>query len=208
MTSTTPLPGTAHIVDDDEAIRDALTWLFKSRGIPSDAWPSAESFLADYHPQMRGCLVLDIRMEDMSGLELFDHLRSMGCRMPVIYLTGHGDIPQAVQSLKKGAFDFIEKPSNDNQLADRVMEALALDAEVNQRISLQAGANERLATLTQREREVMDAVLAGKLNKVIASELNIAMRTVEVHRARVFEKMGVKSAVELAQLLAGQGDAG
>jgi len=207
MTSTTPLPGTAHIVDDDEAIRDALTWLFKSRGIAAAAWPSAETFLADYHPQMRGCLVLDIRMEDMSGLELFDHLRSMGCRMPVIYLTGHGDIPQAVQSLKKGAFDFIEKPSN-NQLADRVAEALLLDAEVNQRISLQAGASERLATLTQREREVMDAVLAGKLNKIIAGELNIAMRTVEVHRARVFEKMGVKSAVELAQLLAGQGDAG
>lgn len=207
MTSTAPLPGTAHIVDDDEAIRDALTWLFKSRGIAAAAWPSAETFLADYHPQMRGCLVLDIRMEDMSGLELFDRLRSMGCRMPVIYLTGHGDIPQAVQSLKKGAFDFIEKPSN-NQLADRVAEALLLDAEVNQRITLQAGASERLATLTQREQEVMEAVLAGKLNKIIAGELNIAMRTVEVHRARVFEKMGVKSAVELAQLLAGQGDAG
>ena len=205
MNTTASLPGTAHIVDDDEAIRDALTWLFKSRGIASQAWNSAEAFLADYHPQMRGCLVLDIRMADMSGLELFDHLRSMGCRMPVIYLTGHGDIPQAVQSLKKGAFDFIEKPSNDNQLADRVMEALALDAEVNQRICLQASVSERLATLTQREREVMEAVLAGKLNKVIATDLNIAMRTVEVHRARVFEKMGVKSAVELAQMLAGQG---
>jgi len=203
MNTPTQLPGTAYIVDDDEAIRDALTWLFKSRGIASQAWPSAETYLADYHPQMRGCLVLDIRMEEMSGLELFDHLRSMGCRMPVIFLTGHGDVPQAVHSLKKGAFDFIEKPSNDNQLADRVAEALILDAEVNQRISLKASVTERLATLTQREREVMDAVLAGKLNKVIASELNIAMRTVEVHRARVFEKMGVKSAVELAQILAG-----
>ena len=204
MNTTAPLPGTAHIVDDEEVIRDSLTWLFKSRGIASQCWSSAESFLADYHPQMRGCLVLDIRMGDMSGLELFDHLRSMGCRMPVIYLTGHGDIPQAVQSLKKGAFDFIEKPSNDNQLADRVAEALLLDAEVNQRIILQDSVSERLATLTQREREVMDAVLAGKLNKVIASDLNIAMRTVEVHRARVFEKMDVKSAVELAQMMAGK----
>ncbi|RTL47593.1 MAG: response regulator transcription factor [Rhodocyclaceae bacterium] len=203
MTEYGPTPGTAHIVDDDEAIRDALSWLFKSRGIASSAWPSAEAFLADYRPQMRGCLVLDIRMEDMSGPELFDRLRSQGCRMPVIYLTGHGDVPLAVQSLKNGAFDFIEKPCNDNLLADRVAEALALDAEVNQRASQQASVAERLASLTQREREVMDAVLAGKLNKVIAGDLDIAMRTVEVHRARVFEKMGVKSAVELAKLLAG-----
>lgn len=201
----TPLPGTAHIVDDDEAIRDALTWLLKSRGITSRCWPSAESFLADYNNKMRGCLVLDVRMEDMSGPELFDRLRAQGCRMPVIYLTGHGDVPLAVQSLKKGAFDFIEKPCNDNQLADRVVEALTLDAETNQKASHLDSVTEKLATLTQREREVMDAVLAGKLNKVIAAELNIAMRTVEVHRARVFEKMEVKSAVELAKVLSGQG---
>ncbi|HEX5394681.1 MAG TPA: response regulator [Rhodocyclaceae bacterium] len=200
----TSLPGTAHIVDDDEAIRDALTWLLKSRGITARCWPSAEAFLADYQPKMRGCLVLDVRMEDMSGPELFDRLRALGCRMPVLYLTGHGDVPLAVQSLKKGAFDFIEKPCNDNLLADRVAEALQLDAEVNRKISHQDSVSERLATLTQREREVMDAVLAGKLNKVIAAELNIAMRTVEVHRARVFEKMEVKSAVELAKVLSGQ----
>ena len=198
---------TVHLVDDDEAIRDALSWLLKSRGITSLTWPSAEAFLADYSSQMRGCLVLDIRMEAMSGPELYDRLRELGCRMPTLFLTGHGDIPMAVDALKKGAFDFIEKPCHDNRLADRVMEALALDAEMNQREALRLTVKERLNSLTGREREVMDAILAGKLNKVIAADLSIAMRTVEVHRARVFEKMGVKSAVELAQALAG-GDPG
>ncbi len=198
---------TVHLVDDDEAIRDALSWLLKSRGITSRTWPSAEAFLADYSSQMRGCLVLDIRMEAMSGPELYDRLRELGCRMPTLFLTGHGDIPMAVDALKKGAFDFIEKPCHDNRLADRVMEALALDAEMNQREALRLTVKERLNSLTGREREVMDAILAGKLNKVIAADLSIAMRTVEVHRARVFEKMGVKSAVELAQALAG-GDPG
>lgn len=195
---------TIHIVDDDEAIRDALSWLFRTRGLSSCAWPSAEAFLADYRPDLRGCLVLDIRMEAMSGPELFDLLQARGCTLPTLFLTGHGDVPLAVQTLKKGAFDFIEKPCNDNQLVDRVIEALALDAERSQRAETQSGIAERLASLTQREKEVMDYILAGKLNKVIAADLNIAMRTVEVHRSRVFEKMGVKSAVELAQRLAGR----
>lgn len=191
----------AHIVDDDAAIRDALAWLLRSRNVECRAWGSAESFLADYAPAMAGCLVLDIRMLAMTGLELFDRLRELGCRMPVIFLTGHGEVPQAVQALKDGAFDFMEKPFDDNQLADRVIEALALDAE--RRVS---GHNsdhlkERLASLTAREKEVMGHILAGKLNKVIADEMNIAMRTVEVHRAHIFEKMGVKSAVELARRL-------
>ncbi len=195
---------TIHIVDDDEAIRDALSWLFRTRGLSSRAWPSAETFLADYQPGMRGCLVLDIRMEAMSGPELFDILQSRGCTLPTLFLTGHGDVPLAVQTLKKGAFDFIEKPCNDNQLVDRVIEALALDAKRSHIAEVRSGVAEALASLTSREREVMDYILAGKLNKVIAAELNIAMRTVEVHRARVFEKMGVKSAVELAQRLAGK----
>ncbi|MCK9283619.1 MAG: response regulator [Rhodocyclaceae bacterium] len=193
---------TVHLVDDDEAIRDALSWLLRSRGIASRSWPSAEAFLADYDSEMRGCLVLDIRMEAMSGPELFDRLRALGCRMPTLFLTGHGDIPQAVAALKNGAFDFIEKPCHDNRLADRVQEALALDTELSRREASRLTVRERVHSLTGREREVMDAILAGKLNKVIAAELNIAMRTVEVHRARVFEKMGVKSAVELAQALA------
>ncbi len=191
-----------HIVDDDEAIRDALSWLFQSRNVPVAAWPSAESFLEDYAPGMTGCLLLDIRMEGISGLELFDRLRVLGCRMPVLFLTGHGDVPIAVSALKKGARDFVEKPFNDNDLVDRIIEALAFDAEQRAREAGQAGVAARLATLTQRERQVMELVVAGKLNKVIADDLGISMRTVEVHRAHVFEKMGVKTAVELARRLA------
>jgi two-component system, LuxR family, response regulator DctR len=192
----------AYIVDDDEAIRDALCWLFESRGVGTRSWPSAVSFLADYHPEMVGCLVLDIRMEGLSGLELFDQLLGRGCPMPVIFLTGHGDVPLAVAALKKGAYDFIEKPFNDNELVNRVLEALAIDKARRAAIASQASVASRLATLSAREREVMDLILGGKLNKVIADQLDIAIRTVEVHRAHVFEKMGVKSAVELAQLLA------
>jgi two-component system response regulator DctR len=194
---------TAHIVDDDEAIRDALCWLFESRGVRAAAWPSADAFLADYHDDMVGCLVLDVRMPGMSGLALFDHLLERGCPMPVIFLTGHGDIPLAVTALKKGAYDFIEKPFNDNELANRVIEGLAIDEARRAALASQASVASRLATLTAREREVMDLILSGKLNKVIADQLDIAIRTVEVHRAHLFEKMGVKSAVELAQLLAG-----
>lgn len=196
-------PGIAHLVDDDDAIRDALSWLLRSRNIESRSWASAESFLADYRPDMRGCLILDIRMPGMSGPELFDRLLTEGCSMPAIFLTGHGDVPLAVQSLKKGAFDFIEKPCNDNELADRVIAALTLDGQRCRQEASTASIDTRLRSLSQREREVMDRILAGQYNKVIAAELNIAMRTVEVHRARIFEKMDVKSAVELAQLLAG-----
>lgn len=195
--------GIAHLVDDDDAIRDALAWLLRSRNIESRTWDSAESFIADYRQDMRGCLILDIRMPGMSGPELFDHLLAQGCTMPTIFLTGHGDVPLAVQSLKKGAFDFFEKPCNDNDLADRVIAALALDYQRRQQEASTASIDTRLRSLTQREREVMERILAGQYNKVIAAELNIAMRTVEVHRAHIFEKMNVKSAVELAQLLAG-----
>lgn len=193
----------AHIIDDDEAIRDALSWLLESRGVACATWPSAEAFLAAWNeaPALSGCLLLDIRMDGMSGLELFDHLKTRGLTLPVIFLTGHGDVPMAVSALKQGAFDFVEKPGNDNELVNRVIEAMALDARNRER---QAGAdsvNSRLATLTSRERQIMDLILAGKFNKVIADELQISMRTVEVHRAHLLEKMGVRTAVELAQLL-------
>jgi two-component system, LuxR family, response regulator DctR len=195
--------GIAYLVDDDAAIRDALVWLLRSRGIAAQVWPSAEAFLSDYSKEMHGCLVLDIRMVGMTGIELYDQLLSRGCALPVIFLTGHGDVPLAVKALKHGAFDFIEKPFNDNELADRVIEALQLEESRRWRDADKAQISERLAALTEREQEVMAAILAGKLNKVIADELQIAMRTVEVHRARIFEKMGVRSAVELAQRLAG-----
>ncbi len=193
--------GIAHLVDDDEAIRDALSWLLHSRKIATRSWDSAESFLADYSPAMRGCLILDVRMHGMSGLELFDRLREMASSMPVIFLTGHGDVPLAVQAIKKGAFDFVEKPFNDNELADRVIAALEADDDHRRNQDRKGDIDSRLRGLTVREREVMERVLAGKLNKVIADELGIAMRTVEVHRSHVFEKMGVRSAVELARLL-------
>lgn len=191
----------AHLVDDDEPIRDALAWLLKSRGTPCTTYASAEDFLAAWTPTIAGCLVLDMRMPGMSGLDLFDLLKEKGSVLPVIFLTGHGDIPLAVAALKKGAFDFFEKPLNDNELATRVQEALEHDSR-NRAASASADSiNSRLATLTTRERQIMELVLAGKFNKVIADELNISMRTVEVHRANLFEKMGVKTAVELANLL-------
>lgn len=192
----------AHIVDDDEAIRDALTWLFRTRQVACRAWESAEAFLEAWQPEWRGCIVLDIRMREMSGLECFEALRERGNSLPVIFLTGHGDVPMAVGALKKGAFDFLEKPVDDNALVDRVIRALAADARRQASEASQATVATRISQLTPREHEVMRLVLAGKFNKVIADELNISMRTVEVHRSRVFEKMGVRSAVELAQLLA------
>ena len=193
---------TVHVVDDDGAIRDALAWLLGSRGLATQTWPSAEAFLEGHDPARPGCLVLDIRMEGMSGVELFDHLRAAGSPLPVIFLTGHGDVPLAVAALKKGAFDFVEKPFNDNQLVDLVIEALRQDQARRSERAAEAGVATRLESLSAREREVMEGVLRGEPNKAIAEALGLAVRTVEVHRARLFEKMGVRSAVELARVLA------
>ncbi|MEW5728566.1 MAG: response regulator [Pseudomonadota bacterium] len=198
-------PIQVYIVDDDEAIRDALAWLLESRGVNARTFASAEEFLMAWTPRLSGCLLLDIRMGGMSGLDLFRRLRDLGCASPVIFLTGHGDVPMAVSALKQGARDFIEKPFNDNELVDRVIEALDWEDKRLAEAAGRADITARLAQLTVRERQVMDLVLAGKLNKVIADDLGITMRTVEVHRAHVFEKMGVKTAVELAQLLSSLG---
>lgn len=191
-----------HIVDDDEAIRDALAFLFRTRGVASAGWPSAEDFLAALTPDWQGCILLDIRMGGMNGLACFDALKARGCTLPVIFITGHGDVPMAVQALKQGAFDFIEKPFQDNDLVDIVIQAMEADRQTRARLANREQTQARLAQLTSREREVMEHILAGKLNKVIADELHISMRTVEVHRARVFDKMGVRSALELMQALA------
>jgi two-component system, LuxR family, response regulator DctR len=193
-----------HIVDDEEVIRDSLTWLARSRSIAATAYDSGAAFLAalecarGFDPQGE-CVLLDVRMPDISGAALFDTLTARGLtqRMPVIFLTGHGDVPMAVDTLKRGAFDFFEKPFNDNKLMDRVQEALAASTEAGAAAAVQL----RLQTLSIREREVLDLILAGKMNKVIADELGISMRTVEVHRAHIFDKMNVKTAVELARLL-------
>jgi two-component system response regulator DctR len=191
----------AHLVDDDEAIRDALAWLLKSRGLPSICYPSAEDFLDQWTPEMAGCIVLDMRMGGMTGLDCFDRLVERNSSLPVIFLTGHGDVPMAVGALKKGAFDFFEKPVNDNDLADRIEQAMALNAQQREATAAVDSVRSRVARLTSREKQIMELVLAGKFNKVIADELNISMRTVEVHRANIFDKMQVKTAVELANLL-------
>ena len=193
-----------HIVDDEDVIRDALTWLAQSRSIACSAYASAEEFLSmldrEHLPDPQGeCLLLDVRMPGMSGIALFDTLatRKLTQQMPVIFLTGHGDVPMAVDTLKRGAFDFFEKPFNDNKLMDRVQEALTASLHAGESAEVQT----RLATLSAREREVLDLILTGNMNKVIADKLNISMRTVEVHRAHIFDKMQVKTAVELARLL-------
>lgn len=190
-----------HLVDDDEAIRDALGWLFQSRQLTTRPYASAEEFLNAYQPDLAGCLVVDMRMPGMSGMDLFEALLARGCTLPTLFLTGHGDVPMAVGALKKGAWDFLEKPFNDNELVNRVIAALEHDATRRANAAGGSDVQRRLQKLTTREHEVMQLILAGKLNKVIADALGISMRTVEVHRAKVFEKMGVKTAVELAGLL-------
>jgi two-component system response regulator DctR len=198
-----------HIVDDEEALRDALQWLLRSRDLPSRAFASAEAFLAHARsplaaPGTPGVILLDVRMDGMSGTELYERLGAEGLCLgwPVIFLTGHGDVPMAVETLKQGAFDFVEKPFNDNSLVDRLLDALAESRRRLAEAQAARSLDERLAALTEREREVLDLVIEGHYNKVIADRLGIAMRTVEVYRARIFGKMGVKSAVELAGLVA------
>jgi len=190
-----------HIVDDEDVIRDALAWLAQSRGLEARGHAGGQAFLdAIGTPDPDGdCVLLDVRMPDMNGIAVFDQLVARGllARLPVIFLTGHGDVPMAVDSLKRGAFDFFEKPFNDNVLMDRVEEALAASRKSAESAAVQA----RLATLSVREREVLDLILAGMMNKVVADKLGISMRTVEVHRAHIFDKMQVKTAVELAGLL-------
>ncbi|MDR2787385.1 MAG: response regulator [Candidatus Accumulibacter sp.] len=190
-----------YIVDDDEAIRDSLSWLVQSRGLSCQTYSDAESFLEAWSTGFSGCVLLDIRMGGMSGNELFDQLVERGSQLPVIFLTGHGEVPLAVSTLKNGAFDFVEKPFNDNQLIDRVLEAFELDRERRRAAASADSSSRRLAQLTPREKQVMERILAGKLNKVIADELDVSMRTVEEHRARLFRKMGVRTAVQLAQVV-------
>ncbi len=195
-----------YIVDDDDAVRDALVWLMKTREVNCPAFASGEAFLDAWTPALCGAILLDMRMDGMSGSELFDTLRERGNQLPVIFLTGHGDVPLAVAALKKGAFDFVEKPCNDNELVDRLQEALQLDT--TQRLSAASADSfkRRCERLSSRERQVMSLVLAGKLNKNIADELQISIRTVEVHRSSVFDKMGVRTAVELARLVSESGE--
>lgn len=189
-----------HIIDDEEVIRDSLAWLAESHHISAQTYASGTLFLERVSPSAEGdCILLDVRMPDINGVALFETLaaRRLTARMPVIFLTGHGDVPMAVDVLKRGAFDFFEKPFDDEKLLARVHEALAASRAAAANNAVQ----ERVTTLSPREREVLDLILLGKMNKVIADELGISMRTVEVHRAHIFDKMQVKTAVELAGLL-------
>lgn len=196
-----------YIVDDDAGVRDALAWLLRTRRLVSQTFPSAEAFQAllgpQFIPQQPTCVLLDVRMPGISGLVLFEQLLARGLTqlMPVIFLTGNADVPTAVGAVKRGAFDFCEKPFSDNALVDRIEQAIALSAQTLEGLLAQRRLQARLDDLTSREREVMQCVIDGLPNKLIADALDISIRTVEVHRARVFEKMDVKSAVELANKL-------
>ncbi len=198
--------GIVYLLDDEAAVLDALSFLLGSRGLDVRAHASGPSLLAsidDTPRPLAGVFLLDIRMEPMSGLRVHEELMARKLRNPVLFLSGHGDIPMAVEALKKGAFDFLEKPYGDNALVDRVEQALAVDAAMRHSHARDDERQARLSSLTEREHEVMQRVAAGKLNKVIADELHVSVRTVEVHRARVFAKLGVRSAAEVATLLAG-----
>lgn len=190
-----------YVIDDDPELRDLLTWLLASVNIAAENYASAEQFLQDYEPGQPGCIVLDLRMPGMSGLRLFDHLRALGHHCPIIILTGHGDIAMAVRAMREGAFDFIEKPFSEQQLLERIQDALALDRQQQAQLTVIAEIKERLALLTPRERDVLDLLLEGKINKAIAVELGINERTVETHRYNVMEKMKVKSLGELLRML-------
>lgn len=198
---------TVYIVDDDSGVRDALAWLLRTRRLPSEVFASAEAFDARVSDGLMvttpSCVLLDVRMAGMSGLAMFDKLIAYGLlpTLPVIFLTGHADVPTAVAAVKQGAFDFCEKPFSDNALVDRIEQALAHSAAALAQSSASNSVQARLASLTERETAVMQLVVDGLPNKLVADQLDISVRTVEVHRARVFDKMGVRSAVELANFL-------
>ena len=201
-----PADSLVYIVDDDTSVRDALAWLLRSRRHLHEGYANAEDFWAliqSSAPRQASCVLLDVRMPGMSGLALFDKLLSLpwAAALPVIFLTGHADVPTAVDAVKRGAFDFCEKPFSDNALVDRVEQALAQSFEAISQLQGRQHMAGRIAELTERERDVMSLVTQGLPNKLIADQLDISVRTVEVHRARVFDKMGVKSAVELANLM-------
>jgi two-component system response regulator FixJ len=194
-----PPDPTVFVVDDDPAMRDSLRWLLQSVGLPVQTYAAAEDFLEHYDATWPGCLVLDVRMPGMSGLKLQDVLAARHIQLPVIVVTGYAEVPTAVRALKTGAIDFIEKPFSDELLLDRIRQAIEADRQTREAEARRAAALERFTSLTPREREVMELVTAGKANKVIAAELNLSPKTVEVHRANVMKKMEVDSVADLVR---------
>ena len=197
MNPTIAEPACVFVVDDDEAVRDSLHWLLEANGFNVRAFASAEAFLAEQGTDVIGCLLLDVRMPGMSGLELHDELARRGSTLPLIFITGHGDVPMAVTSMKKGAADFLEKPFNDEQLCALVRQCLNRSALARADESAERLAGERLERLTLRERQVLDLIVAGRLNKQIADDLDISIKTVEAHRANIMTKLDARTMADL-----------
>jgi two-component system response regulator FixJ len=193
-------PAIVYVVDDDAAVRDSLRLLLKSVGLPCEAFESATEFLDSLDGNGRACLVADIRMPGMSGLELQAELNKRQVHLPLIFITGHGDVPMAVDAMKAGALDFLQKPFRDQDLLDRINQALTEDQQWHEADEERGVIEERIATLTPREKQVMECVVRGDANKVIAFDLDVSQRTVEIHRARVMEKMGVRTLAELVRM--------
>jgi FixJ family two-component response regulator len=194
-------PATVFVIDDDDAVRNSLRLLLKSVGLPVQACASAQEFLPAYDPRQPGCLVLDVRMPGMSGLELQQQLNLRGAIIPVVFISGHGDIPMAVEAMQHGAFDFLQKPFRDQDLIDRVQRALERDAANRAQLQETDRIRARWESLTAREREVLELVTEGKPNKVMAADLGVSQRTVEIHRARVMEKMEAHSLAQLVRMM-------
>jgi FixJ family two-component response regulator len=191
---------TVFVVDDDEAVRNSLQWLIQSINLPVETFSDAHEFLAHYSPERHGCLVLDVRLPGMSGLELQEQLAGGVLRIPVIIITGHGEVPMAVRAMRFGAFDFIEKPFNDQALLDQVRRAIEYDRRARERFAEYTKIRNRLDRLTPREREVLDMVVAGLITKEIAHQLSVAGKTVEVHRSHIMNKMQAVSVADLVRL--------
>ena len=202
---------TVFVIDDDGAVRDSLATLLRAAGLPVRTYESARTFLREFRPELSGCLMLDIRMPGMSGLELQEELDQRRCRMPIIFLTGHGDVPTAVRALKRGAFDFIEKPHDEQRLVLATRNALRADAEQrvgrNPTLPSPADLDQRLALLSTREREVLEHVLLGRPTRAIADILCVSVKTVEFHRSRIREKLRVGSLAEMFRLFLARGEA-
>ncbi|KER69046.1 hypothetical protein HR51_25955 [Burkholderia cepacia] len=189
-----------YVVDDDEAVRVSLRWLLESVGHQVDVFSNGREFLSGADPEIPGCLLLDIRMPYMGGFELQESMRAAGFRLPIIFLTAHGDIPMTVRAMKGGAYDFLEKPYNDQDLIDKVADALKVGLREYRQAQADSQTQDLLKQLSAREREVFDLLIEGKASKVIAAELNISYKTVEVHRAHIREKLGATSLAELVRL--------
>ncbi|MCG7201615.1 response regulator transcription factor [Marinobacter pelagius] len=197
----TDIQQAVYVVEDDEAVRDSLELLLKSDGKPVKTYESANAFLKDYSDQMAGCIVLDIRMPGMDGMELQKKLNEKHSILPIIFVTGHGDVPMAVDAMKEGAVDFIQKPYREEALLEKIEAALEQDREQRKSLDEKQEIIRRIKSLTPREHEIMDRMIAGQANKVIAIELEISQRTVEIHRSRVMHKMGTHSLAHLVRMV-------